>query len=508
MKYAGKMLPLAAAALILAFAMLFGPALVQQLAYAAARGTNQADREELVKLSQREQLSRLFRAVARTVKPTVVVVRVETEVEVPRMPRFDMENFFRRFSGEDFSDRSQVPRRERQRQPRQRRYFTRRGLGSGVIVDAEKGYVLTNSHVVFGADEIKVIAHDGRQFTTEWVRRDPDTDLAVVKIKDPKGLIAASLGDSGGMEVGDWVLAIGAPEGMPQTVTAGIISAKGRATGRRVYEDLLQTDAAINKGNSGGPLVNMRGEVIGINTAIISRTGVNEGIGLAIPSNMAGNVMRQLIDKGKVVRGYLGVLPQDVDEDLAEDLKLPNVKGALVARVEKGAPADKAGLAEEDFIVAVDGKPIEDATSLRHRIADLRPGAEVELTIYRSGRKKTVTVKLATRPADLAERVQEREGRSRPKRYGLEVETLTERLVERHGFDKDTKGVLITDVEPDSDAAEEGLRPGMVIDKVGGKKVTTAEEFARAAADKENIRVRVLIAGRVRGQRIVMLSPK
>lgn len=515
MKHTGKMLPFAAAALILAFAMLFGPALVQQLAYASARGTNQADREELVKLSQREQLSRLFRAVAATVKPAVVVVRVETEVEMPRMPRFDMEDFFRRFSGEDFSDRSQVPRREGQRQPREgqrqpreRRYFVRRGLGSGVIVDAEKGYVLTNSHVVFGADKIKLITHDGQQFATEWVRTDAATDLAVVKIKDPKGLIGVALGDSGGMEVGDWVLAIGAPEGLPQTVTAGIISAKGRATGRRVYEDLLQTDAAINKGNSGGPLVNMRGEVIGINTAIISRTGVNEGIGLAIPSNMAGNVMRQLIDKGKVVRGYLGVLPQDVDEDLAEDLKLPNVKGALVARVEKGAPADKAGLAEEDFIVALDGKPIEDATDLRHRIADLRPGAEVELTIYRSARKKTVTVKLATRPAYLAEGVQERKGRSRPKRYGLEVETLTERLAERYGFDKDTKGVLIADVEPDSDAAEEGLRPGMVIDKVGGKKVTTAEEFARAAADKENIRVRVLIAGPVRGQRIVMLSPK
>lgn len=510
-KNAGKILPLAALALVLASAVAFGPGLARQFAYAAAQGTNRADREELAKLSQREQLSRLFRAVARTVKPAVVVVRVETKVRMPQMPRLDFDDFLRPFGDEDGPQwRSRVPRRG---QPEdQQRYYMRQGLGCGVVVDAEKGYVLTNNHVVAGADKVRILVHDGREFTTEWIRRDRDTDLAVVKIKDPKGLIAAPLGDSDAVEVGDWVLAIGAPERLPQTVTAGIISAKGRSfrpgvIGEASYQDYLQTDAAINKGNSGGPLVNMRGEVIGINTAIISRTGVNEGIGLAIPSKMARNVMTQLVDRGQVVRGYLGVLPQDVDDDLAADLKLPHANGALVARVEKDTPADKAGLKEEDFIVAVGGKPIEDANGLRHGVADLPPGKEVELTVHRDGKKIAVTVKLGTRPADLARGGEDSEEPSRPKRYGLEVRTLTAEMAQRLGYDEATRGVLITEVEPDSDAAEEGLRTGMIIDRVGRTKVTTAEEFAAAAAGKKNIRVRVVMP-RGGGQRYIVLSPK
>ena len=504
-KPAGRILPLAATAAALAFAVAFGPALVQQFAYAAARGTHEADREELVKLSQREQISRLFRAVAKAVKPAVVVVRLEKKVPISR---FEMGDFFRDFLDEaPFGRRRRlVPRREEE--PPAPQYRMQRSLGSGVIVNAEKGYVLTNDHVVVGADNIKILTHDGQEFDSEWVRRDPDTDLAVVKLKGPKGLISAPLGDSDAVEVGDWVLAIGAPEGLPQTVTAGIISAKGRMTGSRAYEDFLQTDAAINKGNSGGPLVNMRGEVIGVNSNIISRTGVNEGIGLSIPANMAKNVMTQLVDKGEVVRGYLGVLPQAVDEDLAEDLGLPGTQGALVARVEKGDPADKADIREEDFIVKVGGEDIEDHNDLRHRIAGHKPGEKVEIVLYRDGKKQTVTVELGARPAGLARSAEERTEPSRPQRYGLEVQTLTEELAERLRYDKATRGVLVREVEPDSDAAEEGLRPGMVIDTVGDKKVTTAEEFARAVAGQEKIRVRVLFPGAARAQRYVMLTPK
>jgi len=490
-----------------------GPLLVERIAYAAARGVNTADREELVKLSQREQLSRLFRLVAKTIKPAVVEVWSKTKVRV-RMPQMDPYEFLRPFRGEEPFPGWRMPAPRRLPEPRpQPRSFWRQGLGSGVIVDAEKGYILTNNHVVADPDKLKVLTHDRREFEVEWVRRDPDSDLAVVKVKNPKGLIAAPLGDSDAAEVGDWVLAVGAPERLPQTVTAGIISAKDRASHQRTYGAMIQTDAAINRGNSGGPLVNMRGEVIGINTYIVSRIGQNEGIGMAIPSNLAKNVMQQLIDKGEVVRGWLGVSIKDVDEDLVEHFKLPNAGGALVMRVLEGTPAAKAGIKEEDFIVAVDNEPIKSATELRERVAKFRPDQEVKVTVYRAGEKKTVTVKLGTRPADVGERPEREEGRSRPQRYGLEVQTLTKELAERYGYDEKTKGVVITEVEGDSNAAENGLRAGMVIDKAAPKgsdlkPVATAEEFASAvaAAAGKKIVVRVVLPNDTRNY--VTISPK
>jgi serine protease Do len=393
-----------------------------------------------------------------------------------------------------------------------------RGLGSGVVVDAEKGYVVTNYHVVRGADQVELVAHDGREFAAEWIRTDRQTDLAVIKVKGAKGLIDVPLGDSDKAEVGDWVLAVGAPAGLPQTVTAGIISAKGRSFGGRLigpsgYEDFIQTDAAINRGNSGGPLVNLRGEVIGINNAIItaSRVSGNEGIALAIPSNMVKDVMRQLIDKGKVVRGYLGVMIQDVNDELAESFKLPHSKGALVTNVLKGSPAAEAGVKEDDFIVAVNGKPVKGVNELRNEVAQIAPGKEVELELYRGGEKTAVKVKIGTLPEDVVAAPGGEEP-SRPKRYGLEVETLTKELAERRGYDEDTRGVLVTDVESDSDAAEKGVRPGMVIDSVNGERVTTAAEFERrvAAAAGKKVRIRALQPGG-RGRelrRYYVISPK
>jgi len=377
-----RYLLVAAGIVALAIAIPLAPSVVEHWAYAAARGTQHADRELLVKLSEKEQLSTLFRTVAKTVKPAVVVIRVKKRVFLPES-RLDSDEFMRRFFGEGDGRglRWRMPR------PPREQMQIRHGLGSGVIIDAKKGYVLTNDHVAGEADKVEVILADGRKFQADWVRSDSHTDLAVVKIK-PDRLSEAALGDSDKAEVGDLVLAIGAPERLPQTVTAGIISAKDRRTGSRLYENFIQTDAAINHGNSGGPLVNMRGEIIGINAAIVSRTGVNEGIGFAIPSNMARNVMRQLVDSGKVVRGFLGVTIQDVNEKLAESFGLPHSRGALVVELAKGGPAEEAGIKAEDFIVAINGKPLDNVNELLHLVASLVPGTKVKVTVYRGGKRR------------------------------------------------------------------------------------------------------------------------
>ncbi len=277
-------------------------------------------------LANADTLSPLFIRVARVLKPAVVEVRVTKRVKMEDMP--DADQFFQHFFGGDnpFGE-PQTPGQPSH--PRSRDYI-QRGIGSGVIVDAKNGYVLTNFHVVGGAEETQVVLYDGRTVKVEWVRTDAMSDLAVLKV-DGKDLVDAPLGDSDASQVGEWVLAFGSPEGLPQTVTAGIISAKGRVTDHtNTYQSFLQTDAAINHGNSGGPLVNSRGEIIGINTAIVSESGGNEGIGFAIPSNMVRNVMTQLIEKGKVTRGYLGVTIQAVDENLAKSFNLPTTHGALV----------------------------------------------------------------------------------------------------------------------------------------------------------------------------------
>ena len=502
MKRRRRYLLAAAGIVALAVMISLSPSMVEHWAYAAARGATQANRELLVKLSEKEQLSTLFRTVAKIVKPAVVVIRVKKRVLLPES-RFDSDELMRRFFGEDdgFGFRRRTPRSPRERM------WIRRGLGSGVIVDAKNGYVLTNDHVAGDADEVEVILADGRTFQAQWVRSDSHTDLAVVKIK-PGRLSEAALGDSDKAEVGDLVLAIGAPERLPQTVTAGIISAKERRTGSRLYENFIQTDAAINHGNSGGPLVNMRGEIIGINAAIVSRTGVNEGIGLAIPSNMARNVMRQLVDTGKVVRGYLGVTIQDVNEKLAKSFGLPHSRGALVIEPAKGGPAEKAGVKAEDFIVAIDGEPVANVNELLHSVANLVPGSEVKITVYRAGKERTVPLKVASRPED--ETVARRPGRERTEtgKYGLRVRTLTKELARTSGFDEGASGVLIVNVDQDSDAAEQGLRPGMLVERVNGRKIATTKDFgeAVAAAKGKSIRLRVAISGV--GRRYFVVSPK
>jgi len=390
MKAVRTWVPLALILALLAGALLMGPSLVERAAYAAERGEQRAVRAQLAELSKADHLSSLFRAVAKAVKPAVVEIRTQKRVEVP-----DFEDLL----PEDF------PFRFRFRTPQQRSApRLRLGLGSGVIVDAEHGYILTCYHVVGDADEVEVVLANGRKFETQWVRSDPQTDIAVVKIA-PDGLTEAPLGDSDAMQVGDWVLAIGAPHRLPQTVTAGIVSAKGRyGRGPVQYQDYIQTDAAINRGNSGGPLVNMTGEVIGLNNtiAVSSVFGGNEGVGFAIPSDLARTVMDQLIDTGKVVRGFLGILPQDLTDRHVESMDLPGTNGVLVASVVEGGPADKAGLKVWDVIVRINGKETSNANQLRFVIADIGPGASVPVVLYRDGREMTVEVKLTTQPKEMA----------------------------------------------------------------------------------------------------------
>lgn len=492
---------------------IWGPAALERAAYAVAAGQNQAERGNLAELSKHDQMSGLFRSVAKAVKPAVVVVQVKQRVAVQPIPWPDMDDFFKRFFDDSFPGQWQFRREFRWPNPRQEKEqrFYQHGLGSGVIVDAEKGYVLTNWHVVRDADNVQVVLADGRKLDAEWVRTDKQTDLAVIKVK-PDRLISAPLGDSDQMDVGDWVLAVGAPEGLPQTVTAGIISAKGRTTGRDGYENFLQTDAAINHGNSGGPLVNMRGEVIGVNTAIVSRTGVNEGIGLAIPSNMAKGVMAQLVDGGKVVRGYMGVNIQNVDENLARSFSLPDSQGALVAGVRDDSPAQKAGLRSGDFIVAVDGKGVKDVNDLRHRVAEIRPDTTVKIEYYRDGKKQSASVKITQQPSDVASESSD-SGTPEPSdaagRFGLKVADVNTELADRFGLKKSVKGAVILEVDENSDASDQGLRPGDVITEIQSTRITTAEDLVKAlsATDaKDGVRLRV--EDKAGNARFVFISPR
>ena len=504
MRHATRWLPLILAGVLVAGGIIYGLGMTRQIAYAVEQGRLEAVQSKLAELSKHDCLSALFREVAKAVGPAVVEVRV---VKWERQP--DIEDFMRRFFDEDspfrfYFDRppSRTPRDELR---------PRYGLGSGVIVDAENGYVLTNYHVVDGADKVEVILADSSRgrFEAEWIRSDPDTDLAILKIK-ADGLVSAPLGDSDQMDIGDWVLAIGAPEGLSQTVTAGIISAKGRTTGSGRYENFIQTDAAINLGNSGGPLVNMRGEVIGINTAIVSRIRQNEGIGLAIPSSMAKHVMTQLIEKGKVVRGFLGVSIRNVDKDLAGSYNLPTTKGALVMQVAKESPADKAGLQVDDFIVAVDGKEVADVNDLRNRVARIVPGTTANLDVYRAGKKTSVKVSIVEKPEDMqAAFGQVGPGKAVAEQFGLKVETLTEELAKQYGYDPSMKGVVITEVAVESDAAEQGLQTGMLITHVQSKEVTSAQEFSQQIAARDRkAGVRLRVRDRTGRQLIVFISPQ
>jgi len=408
--------------------------------------------------------------VVQQVSPAVVAVRSSRLVQPTS---YGPNNPFRRFFGEDGQD---GPHREG-------------GVGSGVVVSGD-GYILTNNHVVAGAERVQVEFVDGRSLAAKVVGTDPPSDLAVLKVSGA-GFRTLPLADSNQVRVGDVVLAIGHPLDLGQTVTMGIISAKDRATGASRgsgYEDFLQTDAPINRGNSGGALVNLRGELVGINSQIMSPTGGNIGIGFAIPSSMAHEVMTQLLERGTVRRGLLGVGVQGVDADIARSLGLSEVRGAIVNLVNADGPAEHAGIKQGDVILSLDGKPIDSSNALRNAIGRLAPGTKVSMEIARDGAKRTVTATLAERPAnagasDDEDNAPAQTRRAKPSgRYGLDVEPLTPELA-REMRTRTRSGVVIADVDPAGAAAEAGLQQYDVILEVNRTRVADGDAL-KAALDR------------------------
>src|SRR5579871_632500 len=382
------------------------------------------------------------------------------------------------------------------------REYKQHGLGSGVIVSSD-GYILTNNHVAGHADEIHVRLLDKREFTAKVVGKDAKTDLALIKINTNQPLPVAPLGDSNSAQVGDWVVAIGSPFGFTSTVTAGIISAKGRALGGN-YDDFIQTDASINPGNSGGPLFNAKGQVIGINTAIYSSTGSNAGIGFAIPIDLAKQVMQQLKQHGKVVRGWLGVEIQEVTPDLAQSFNLPKPEGALVANVEKEGPALKAGIQRGDIIVKFNNLPVQDEHQLPELVAQTPIGDTVPVEVIRNGKHLTIQVKVAElKEEQLASAKSEEPGSS----WGLQVQSITPEIANQLNLNSN-KGVVVRGVTPDSPAADAGIQQGDVVLEVNHAKVNTVDDFLSAAKQaKKNKSSALLLVQRGNATMYTVIKP-
>ncbi|WP_456432141.1 DegQ family serine endoprotease [Thermosulfuriphilus sp.] len=465
--------------LILGLMLSFEPPSVQALNLAVTPPKIEAQSRDIQVL---QQISRAFAAVVHKAAPAVVFVQVERIVE-QRGPAFGPEPFpFEdpfHFFGPDFFERFFG-----QRFPRK---FRQMGAGSGFIVSPD-GYILTNNHVVGKADKITVKLADGRQFRAKVVGTDPQSDIAVIKI-DADNLPILPLGDSDKIEVGEWVLAIGNPFGLTQTVTVGIVSAKGRSgIGITDYEDFIQTDAAINPGNSGGPLVNLKGEAIGINTAIFSRSGGYMGIGFAIPANMARIIMDQLIKTGKVTRGWLGIVIQDLNEDLARSFGLKEPEGALVTEVAKESPAAKAGLKSGDVIVSFNGRKVKNVAELRNQVALTSPGTKATITVIRDGRLRKLRVVIGEQPKRFGFPTRN----ELLEKLGFSVRNLTPDLAKELGY-KPGQGVVVDEVLPGSPAALAGIRPGHLIEEVNRKKVHNLKEFLEALSAGRSNQILLLV---------------
>jgi serine protease Do len=432
---------------------------------------NEGSAETTAAIAQARSISRAFEAVAEKITPSVVNISAVKKGKEPKgtPPSRGLDQLpdpFREFFGDDFMERFQ--NRNPESQPLQ-------GLGTGVIIDSA-GHIVTNNHVVGEADEVTVrVYQDQKSYKAKVIGTDPRSDLAVIKIEAAK-LQPARLGNSDALEIGEWVVAAGNPFGLDNTITAGIVSAKGRSLmNSGQYEDFIQTDAAINPGNSGGPLVNLDGDVVGINTAIFSRSGGYMGIGFAIPSKMTDQVIKSLIRDGKVTRGWLGVAIQNLTEDLAESFGIDSTVGALVGQVQPGGPAEQYGLKQGDVIVSFDGKPTNDVNQLRNMVAATKPGTKVDLEVIRGAKREILKIALEELPAqqEAAQAVDEEEGAAV---VGISVEPLTPEIARRLGS-KRKEGIVVRSVLPGSLAERSGIQPRDIIVSVNSKNVVSPADF-------------------------------
>jgi serine protease Do len=433
-----------------------------------------------------KDLSEAFAATAKEATPAVVSIKVEKMIEAsPTETPFGYNDPFGLF-GDDFLRKFFGERMPQQQAPR--KYF-QQGLGSGFIISKD-GYILTNNHVVGNVDKITVVLKDGRKFeNAKLIGTDPATEVALIKIPGDDFPVLP-MGNSNKIEIGDWVIAIGNPFGLTETVTVGVISAVGRSNvGIAAYEDFIQTDAAINPGNSGGPLINMDGQAIGINTAIYSEGGGYMGIGFAIPIDMARTIEEQLKEYGQVTRGYLGIYGQDVTPDMAKLLGLKSSQGVIVASVEKGSPADRAGLKSQDVLLEMDGKKID---SFRNEVAMLKPGTKVTLTVSREGKTTDIPVTLGERPTQVAQATTPSEQPKSQQALGVQVQNLTKDLADRFGYPMG-EGVIVTRVAQGSPAAQAGIQPGDLIQTVDRQSVNSVDEFERAVTRAKGNKILMLI---------------
>jgi serine protease Do len=408
-----------------------------------------------------------FSALAESVSPAVVNISTVKTIkggglvfrhfhQSPWGDQDPFKDFFEKFFGDE-----------------QRREFKQRSLGSGFIIDKD-GYIVTNNHVIADADEIKVKLNSGKEYDAKIIGRDPSTDIALIKIKADSSYSVVTLGDSDSVKVGEWVVAIGSPFGLEHTVTAGIVSAKGRVIGSGPYDDFIQTDASINPGNSGGPLINLKGNVVGINTAIIAG---GQGIGFAVPVNMAKGVIKQLKEEGEVTRGWLGVGIQDISDEMLEYYGVKDKKGVLVSEVFPGDPADKAGIRSKDIILEVNGEKIETSRELTRIIAGFHVGEVVKITVLRDSKEKTFKVKIVKRQQG------DRASRSIPYKeqeaFGIRVSNLTPEIARKFDI-QETEGVVVTGVQPDSRRHDEGIQVGDIIKEINHRSINTVDDYEDA----------------------------
>lgn len=418
------------------------------------------------------QLSLTMSDLAEKISPTVVSVHSEIVIK-QRGQQNPFEELFRNDPFGFFNDRRQMPRSR----PEQRE-FKQEGMGSGVIISKE-GYIITNNHVVGEADNIYITLTDQRRFEAEIIGTDKMSDVALIKLKDPPdNLPVVRLGNSDETRVGELVIAIGSPLGYSNTVTQGIISAKGRTTGLNLYENYLQTDAAINPGNSGGALLNLKGELIGINTAIASRSGGSQGIGFAIPINMAKSILKDLLDGGEVKRGFLGVYLQELDDNLAEHFGIKELKGSLVTNVMEDSPASRSGFEQGDLIVKINNEVVKNTNHCRNLVALLKPGQEIDFEILRESKKKTLRVKIGMREANSFTTTPER-GHDKKPLLGLKIENIREEHIQTFRLNHE-RGVIITNVKVNSEADKAGLRAGDVILRVGRMPIKNVDDMVSA----------------------------